>query len=90
MKEKALKLFSSRLENVQKGFKLLCQKFKKRFDRKDQKEILQITDETLEKFAEKIELSTEAFSDSLEFFRRTITIDAFLRGCIEKGAALVS
>lgn len=88
MKEKALKLFSSRLENVQK--ELLCQKFKKRFDRKDQKEILQITDETLEKFAEKIELSTEAFSDSLEFFRRTITIDAFLRGCIEKGAALVS
>lgn len=99
LREKALKFFSSRPENVQKDFKLLCQKFKESFDRKDQshiirrqlQEIQQKTDETLEEFAERIEdLSTEAYPDSPEFFRSTITIDAFLRGCLEKRAALVT
>lgn len=78
---------------------MLCQKFKVRFDRKDQpniirrqlQEIQQKADETLEEFAERIEdLSTEAYPDSPEFFRSTITIDAFLRGCLEKRAALVT
>ncbi|XP_052714028.1 chromosome partition protein Smc-like [Crassostrea angulata] len=99
LREKALKFFSSRPENVQKDFKLLCQKFKERFERKDQshiirrqlQEIQQKADETLEEFAERIEdLSTEAYPDSPEFFRSTITIDAFLRGCLEKRAALVT
>lgn len=84
---------------MRKDFKLLCQKFKERFDRKDQphiirrqlQEIQQKADETLEEFAERIEdLSTEAYPDSPEFFRSTITIDAFLRGCLEKRAALVT
>lgn len=99
LREKALKFFSSRSENVQKDFKLLSQKFKERFDRKDQphinrrqlQEIQQKADETLEEFAERIEdLSTEAYPDSPEFFRITIIIDAFLRGCLEKRAALVT
>lgn len=67
LREKALKFFCSRPENGQKDFKLLCQKFKERFDRKSQphiirrqlQEIQQKADETLEEFAERIEdLST--------------------------------
>ena len=99
LREKALKFFSSRPENVQKDFKLLCQKLRERFDKKDQphiirrqlQEIQQNTEETIEEFAERIEeLSTEAYPDTPDFFRNTITIDAFLRGCTEKRAALVT
>lgn len=55
-------------------------------------EIKQKTHETLEEFAEKIEeIFTEAYPYSCpEFFRSTITIDAFLRGCMEKKAAIVT
>lgn len=55
-------------------------------------EIKQKTHETLEEFAEKIEeIFTEAYPYSCpEFFRSTITIAAFLRGCMERRAAIVT
>lgn len=55
-------------------------------------EIKQKTHETLEEFAEKTEeIFTAAYPYSCpEFFRSTITIDAFLRGCIERKAAIVT
>ncbi|XP_061195172.1 DNA ligase 1-like [Saccostrea echinata] len=99
LREKALKFFSSRPENVQKDYNILCQKMKERFDKKDQphiirrqlQEIKQNVDETLEEFAERIEeLTTEGYPDTPEYFKSTITIDAFLRGCTEKRAALVT
>lgn len=99
LREKALKFFSSRPENVQSDFKLLCHKFKERFDKSEQPHIMrrqlqktkQEVDETLEEFAERIEeLSMEAYPDFPDFWRSTVTIDVFLRGCKEKRAALVT
>lgn len=60
--------------------------------RQQLQEIKQKTHETLEVFAVKIEeIFTEAYPYSCpEFFRSTITIDAFLRGCMEKRAAIVT
>lgn len=60
--------------------------------RQQLQEIKQKTHETLEVFAAKIEeIFTEAYPYSCpEFFRSTITIDAFLRGCMEKRAAIVT
>lgn len=99
LREKALKFFSSRPENVQSDLKLLCHKFKERFDKSEQPHIMrrqlqetkQEVDETLEEFAERIEeLSMEAYPDFPDFWRSTVTIDVFLRGCKEKRAALVT
>lgn len=72
---------------------------KEKFDKKNQphiirrqlKEIQQNTDKTMEVFAEKIEeLSTEAYPNTPDFLRNTISIDAFLTGCTGKGVALVT
>ena len=99
LRDKALKIFSSRPDYVQKNFELLCQKLKDRFDKKDQPHIIrrqlhdikQMSDETVEEFAERIEeLSVEAYPKAPEYFRNTITIDSFLRGCTEKRPALVT
>ncbi|XP_061189157.1 DNA ligase 1-like [Saccostrea echinata] len=99
LRYKALKFYSSRAENVQQDYKLLCQKLKERFDKKDQphiirrqlQEIKQNPEETIEEFAERIEeLAAEGYPETPEFFKNTITVDAFLRGCTEKRAALVT
>ncbi|XP_061177789.1 trichohyalin-like [Saccostrea echinata] len=99
LRDKALKFYSSRPENVQQDYKLLCQKLKERFDKKDQphiirrqlQEIKQNPEETIEEFTERIEeLAAEGYPETPEFFKNTITVDAFLRGCTEKRAALVT
>ncbi|XP_061177795.1 trichohyalin-like [Saccostrea echinata] len=79
--------------------KLIECKLKERFDKKDQpyiirrqlQEIKQNPEETIEEFAERIEeLAAEGYPETPEFFKNTITVDAFLRGCTEKRAALVT
>lgn len=86
-KEKALKFFSSSPKSVQSDFKLLCHKYKERFDKSEQPHIMrrqlqetkQEVDETLEEFAERIEeLSMKAYPDFPDFWRSTVTIDVFL------------
>ena len=99
LRDKALKYFSSRSEMVQSNFNQLCQQMKERFDKKDQphiirrqlQEIKQNPEETIEEFVERIEdLATEGYEGIPEYFKNTDTIDAFLRGCTEKRAALVT
>ena len=99
LRDRALKFFSSRSEAAQGNFNLLCYQMKERFDRKDQphiirrqlQEIKQDPDESIEEFAERIEeLATEGYGGMPDYFKNTVTIDAFLRGCIEKRSALVA
>ncbi|XP_056014940.1 interaptin-like [Ostrea edulis] len=99
LRDKALKFFSSRSDTVQSNFNQLCQQMKERFDKRDQphiirrqlQEIKQHPDEIIEEFAERIEdLATEGYKGMPEYFMSTVTIDAFLRGCNEKRAALVT
>ena len=99
LRDNALKYFSSRSEIVQSNFNQLCQKLKERFDKKDQphfirrqlQEIKQNPYETIEELVERIEyLATEGYEGIPEYFKNTVTIDVFLRGCTKKRAGLVT
>lgn len=99
LRDKALKYFSSRPISDQKSFKKLSAKLDERFGKKDLPHIIrrqlqdvkQGSEETVEEFADKVlEMTTDGYPDTPEDCRQTVAIDAFLRGCYNKQAALIA
>ncbi|CAC5419027.1 unnamed protein product [Mytilus coruscus] len=99
LRDRALKYYSNRVKSLQANYKLFCQKFKEKFGKKELPHILrrllqdlrQETDENLKDFAERAkELAVDGYPDTPEKFAETLATDAFLRGCLDKRAALVA
>ncbi|CAG2201941.1 CAST [Mytilus edulis] len=99
LRDKALKFYSSRPVEIKDNFQVLCKKMNDRFGRKDLPHILrrqlqeakQGSDESLEEFADKVqELATDGYPESPDYFIQIVAVDAFLKGCAEKQAALVA
>lgn len=97
LRDKALKFVSTRQETVQKDYDVLVQKLSQRFGNKDLphtirrqlQEVRQFVDESIEEFAERIqELATDGYLNTPENVVDTIAVDAFLKGCTDKKAAL--
>ncbi|CAC5404214.1 unnamed protein product [Mytilus coruscus] len=97
LRDKALKFVSTRQETVQKDYDMLVQKLSQRFGNKDLphtirrqlQEVRQFVDESIEEFAERIqELATDGYLNTPENVVDTIAVDAFLKGCTDKKAAL--
>ncbi|CAC5396879.1 unnamed protein product [Mytilus coruscus] len=98
LRDKALKFVSTRQETVQKNYDMLVQKLSQRFGNKDLphtirrqlQEVRQFVDESIEEFAERIqELATDGYLNTPENVVDTIAVDAFLKGCTDKKAALL-
>jgi hypothetical protein len=99
LRDKALKYFSSRPSSDQRSFKKLSTKMNERFGKKDLPHIIrrqlqdvkQSPEESVEEFADKVlEMTTDGYPDTPEDCRQTVAIDAFLRGCTNKQAALIA
>ncbi|KAK3105154.1 hypothetical protein FSP39_018315 [Pinctada imbricata] len=59
--------------------------------RRQLQDVHQSTDETLEEFAEKVrEMATDGYPDTPDHFIQTVAVDAFLKGCSNKHAALTA
>ncbi|VDH98170.1 Hypothetical predicted protein [Mytilus galloprovincialis] len=55
------------------------------------KDNFQVLYESLEEFADKVqELATDGYPESPDYFIQIVAVDAFLKGCAEKQAALVA
>jgi hypothetical protein len=87
LRDKVLKFFSSRSDEVQSSFNLLCQQTKEKFDNKDQpcivrwqlQEIKQNPDETVEEFAERIEdMAAKGYECMSDYFIDPVIIDSFV------------
>ncbi|XP_071136601.1 cilia- and flagella-associated protein 45-like [Mytilus edulis] len=99
LRDKALKFYSSRPKLVQTNYESLCKKMEERFGRKEPPHIVrrllqdlkQEQEESLEEFAERAqELATDGYPDTPDNFVQTLATDAFLKGCVDKRAALTA
>ncbi|CAG2228143.1 unnamed protein product [Mytilus edulis] len=99
LRDRALKYYSNRVKSLQANYKLFCQKFNEKFGKKELPHILrrllqdlrQENEENLRDFAERAqELAVDGYPDTPEKFAETLATDAFLRGCLDKRAALVA
>ena len=99
LRDRALKYFSSRPAEDQDSFKKLSAKLDERFGKKDLPHIIrrqlqdikQDPDDSIEEFADKVqEMTTDGYPDTPDNCRQTVAIDAFLRGCQNKQAALTA
>lgn len=99
LRDKALKFYSSRPKFVQTNCESLCKKMEERFGRKEPPHIVrrllqdlkQEQEESLEEFAERAqELATDGYPDTPDNFVQTLATDAFLKGCVDKRAALTA
>ncbi|CAC5415384.1 unnamed protein product [Mytilus coruscus] len=99
LRDRALKYYSNRVKSLQASYKLFCQIFNEKFGKKELPHILrrllqdlrQETDKNLKDFAERAqELAVDGYPDTPEKFAETLPTDAFLRGCLNKRAALVA
>ncbi|CAC5375551.1 unnamed protein product [Mytilus coruscus] len=99
LREKALNSFSTRPLSIQTDFKLLGDKLNQRFGNKDLpytirrqlQDVRQNGDEMIDEFAERVqEMATDGYIDTPEHVVETISVDAFLKGCTDKKAALLA
>lgn len=99
LRDKALKFFSIKNKSGKGNYEQVCNKMNERFGRKDLPHIIrrqlqdlkQEQDELLEEYAERAqEMSTDGYPDTPEEFVEIIAIDAFLKGCTDKKAALTA
>jgi len=98
LKDKALKFYSTRPISTQNDFVLLSEKMNQRFGKKDLpytirrqlSEVKPNLDESVEEFAEKVqEMASDGYGPTTpENVIETISVDAFLKGCNDKRAAL--
>ena len=98
LRDKALKFYSTRQPSVQNNFKALAEKMNQRFGNKDLpytirrqlQDARQNLDESVEEFAERVqEMATDGYGTTTpENVVETISVDAFLKGCTDKKAAL--
>jgi len=99
LRDKAFKFFSIKNKSGKGNYEQVCNKMNERFGRKDLPHIIrrqlqdlkQEQDELLEEYAERAqEMSTDGYPDTPEEFVEIIAIDAFLKGCTDKKAALTA
>ena len=99
LRDKALKYYSTKPSTVQDNYQALCKKLNERFGRKDLPHIIrrqlqdlrQNVDEGLEEYNERAQkLATDGYPNTPEEFIQLVATDAFLKGCIEKKAALTA
>ncbi|CAG2209805.1 unnamed protein product [Mytilus edulis] len=99
LRDKALKFYSVKAKGVQEDYDKLCNKLNERFGRRDLPHIIrrqlqdlkQDQDETLEEYTERTqEMATDGYPDTPEAFVEIVAIDAFLKGCLDKKAALTA
>jgi len=100
LRDKALKYYSTRQPSVQNDFDALAEKMNIRFGNKDLpytirrqlQDAKQNLDETVEEFAERVqEMATDGYGiNTPENVVETISVDAFLKGCTDKKAALLA
>ncbi|CAC5414086.1 unnamed protein product [Mytilus coruscus] len=99
LRDKALKFYSSRPKLVKTNYESLCKKMEERFGRKEPPHIMrrllqdlkQDQEESLEEFAERAqELATDGYPDTPDRFVQTLATYAFLKGCVDKRAALTA
>jgi hypothetical protein len=99
LREKARKVYSTRPRSVQNNYTLLCQKLNGRFGRKELPHVLrrifqdlrQDQEGLIEEFAERVQDTAMGGSpDTPESLVEPLAIDVFLRGCLDKGVALIT
>ena len=99
LRDKALKYFSSRPTNDQQNYTVIIEKFRERFGKKDLPHIIrrqlqdihQNSEETLDEFSERVlEMTIDGYPNAPDDCIQTVSIDAFLKGCNNKQAALMA
>jgi hypothetical protein len=99
LRDKALNFFSIKNKSGKGNYEQVWNKMNERFGRKDLPHIIrrqlqdlkQEQDELLEEYAERAqEMSADGYPDIPEEFVEIIAIDAFLKGCTDKKAALTA
>ena len=93
------KIFSTRPLCEQQNFPQLCSKLHERFGKKDLPHIIrrQLQDikqnegESIEEFEERVrDMAVEGYPDTPDVCIQTVAVDAFLKGCNNKQAALTA
>ena len=88
---KGTHFFSSDLEAAQNVTGRLDKKVHSRLIRQHLQNIKQYPGEAVEQFAERIEyLATYGYNSVPDYFKSTVTIDVFLRGCNDRKAAIAT
>ena len=99
LRDRALKFFTSRSKTVQEDYHAICKKLNERFGSKDLPHIVrrqlqdlrQLQEESLEEFAERAqEMATDGYPETPDPFIQIVATDAFLKGCLDKKAALTA
>ena len=99
LRDRALKYFSTRPLRDQQNFNVLVEKMNERFGKKDLPHIIrrqlqdvqQMNEESLEEFAERVrEMATDGYPNTPDHCIQTVAVDAFLKGCLNKPAALIA
>ena len=99
LRDRALKFFTSRPKSIQEDYSIVCKKMDERFGRKDLPHIVrrqlqdlrQLPDESLDEYAERAqELATDGYPESPDPFIQIVATDAFLKGLLNKKAALTA
>ncbi|CAG2235895.1 unnamed protein product [Mytilus edulis] len=85
--------------DVQEGYQAVCKKMEDRFGRKDLPHVIrrqlqdlrQLPEEPLDEYAERTQdLATDGFPGTPDDFIQIVATDAFLKGCMDKKAALTA
>ena len=99
LRDRALKYFSTRPDVEKQNFETLCQKMNERFGKKDLPHIVRRqlqdvrhdTGETLEEFEERVrDMAVDGYPNMSDVCIQTVAVDAFLKGCNNKQAALTA
>jgi len=97
LRDRALKFFALKQKTIQDNYKAICKKMEERFGRKDLpnvvrrqlQELRQQPEETLDEYAERAQdLAADGYPNTPDGFIQIVATDAFLKGCIDKKAAL--
>ena len=99
LRDKALIFYSGQRESVRKDYIQLRDRLERHFGRKDPpatvrrmlQGLRQLVDQSLEDFADKVySLAQDGFPDAGEETIEIVAVEAFLRGCTDKAAALTA
>ena len=99
LRDKALKFFSSRPSHDQQNYSVIIKKLGERFGKKDLPHIIrrqlqdihQNGEETIDEFSERVlDMTVDGYPNAPDECIQTVAIDAFLKGCSNKQAALLA
>ncbi|CAC5372749.1 unnamed protein product [Mytilus coruscus] len=99
LRDRALKFFTTMPKSVQEEYQAVCKKMEDRFGRKDLPHVIrrqlqdlrQLPEEPLDEYAERTQdLATDGFPGTPDDFIQIVATDAFLKGCMDKKAALTA